>query len=363
MLRHLQDAHEVYFVGATWNESDDSAAEDLPVRGKWFVRLGRPRAALRALRALLFSSQSLQQAFVSDPRFARLFRSVVDQVQPDLLFFNVNRSVQLRGIAPEVPAIVDLDEYRSAYFRLLAKNSSNLPLRAVSSIEARRISRSEERLPASFARILVSSPVDLDKHPRVSLVRSTVDVGSEPVGQTIPARPNIVFSGRQSYRANREAVTWFGSEVFPSVLESLPDAHLSIVGADPPRRVRSMAGENVTVTGTVPEVRPYLEAATIAVIPVRNATGVQLKLLEAMAVGVPCVVSPVVARGAGIADGVHCLVANDADEWIAAVTRLLTDHELRQQIIRESAEWLRQSHSSEVTRDALLQEVDAALEC
>lgn len=362
ILRHLQDVHKVYFVGATWNESEDAAFRSLPVTGKWSVRLGRSRAALRALRALFFSSDSLQQAFVSDPRLVRLVRSAVDQVRPDLLLFNVNRSVQLRDIAPEVPAIVDLDEYRSAYFRLLAENSPNLLLRAVSSIEAKRISRSEEHLPASFARILVSSPVDLDKHPQVSLVRSTVDVGSEPIRRTTAARPNIVFSGRQSYRANREAVTWFGEEVFPSVVSSLPDAHLSIVGADPPRRVRSMAGDNVTVTGTVPEVRPYLEAATIAVIPVRNATGVQLKLLEAMAVGLPSVVSPVVARGAGIEDGVHCLVADDADEWISAVIRLLTDVELRERIMKESAAWLRKSHSTEVTRNALLQEVDAALE-
>ncbi|WP_162302030.1 glycosyltransferase [Microbacterium oleivorans] len=361
ILAHLQERHDVSFVGPSWNVDDEGSFAELAIEQKWTTRVGRLRGATRAFRALVFSRVSLQQAFVSDPRFLRTVRSAIAEVQPDLLFFNVSRSVQLREVAPNIPAVVDLDEYRSAYFRLLAQSSSNILLRWVSRIEAARIARSEARLPSGFARIFVSSPADLDHHDRVRLVRSTVDDPSD-LGERRPSIPSIVFSGRQSYRANREAVIWFGKEILPGVVSSVPDAELTIVGADPPAQVRALAGPHVTVTGTVPEIRPYLEMASIAVIPVLHATGVQLKLLEAMAAGVPCVVTPVVARGAGIESGVHCLVADTPNEWISAVVRLLTDEILRERIIEAASLWLRTNHVSDVTREALLKEVESAFE-
>lgn len=362
ILRHLQEEHDVSFVGALWHDDDQIALDQLEVVNKVGVRLGRIRAAVRALAALVFSNKSLQQAYVSAPQLQATIRSAIAEHEPDLLFFNVNRTAQFRQLAPHLPAVVDLDEYRSAYFRQLGRTSSNIGLRLVSRIEASRIERAEADLPAYFRRIFISSPVDVDRAASARLVRSTVEVPADEIDRSRAVPASIVFSGRQSYRANEEAISWFWNEVFPSVRSRIPNAHLTVVGANPPLKVQRMASKNVVVTGTVPDIRPYLEEAAVSVIPVRHATGVQLKLLEAMAAGSPCVVTPVVAAGAGVHDGIHCLVADTPEEWTAAVARLLEDDELRARISGAAFRWLRENHSASVTRNALLQELGTAID-
>lgn len=144
----------------------------------------------------------------------------------------------------------------------------------------------------------------------------------EVVPPTNALKPLIVFTGQMDYAPNVEAVTLFTKNVLPSILNTVPDASLAIVGRAPTKAVRLLAGQHVIVTGEVPDTRPWLAAAAVVVAPLRIARGVQNKVLEAMAMGKACVISSGAAEGIDATDGEDFIVS---DHPAAAVIALLQD--------------------------------------
>jgi glycosyltransferase involved in cell wall biosynthesis len=133
------------------------------------------------------------------------------------------------------------------------------------------------------------------------------------------------------YWPNVDAVQWFADEIFPSVLRTCPDAQFYIVGARPSSQVQALASRpGVHVTGTVPDVRPYIAYASASVAPLRIARGIQNKVLEAMAMARPVVVSPQALEGIAAEPGRDILLASEPQQFANAVTTLLQqpDHHI-----------------------------------
>lgn len=137
--------------------------------------------------------------------------------------------------------------------------------------------------------------------------------------------PVIVFSGAMDYWPNIDAVTWFATELLPQIRRSVPEARFWIVGMNPAPAVQALTGEGITVTGTVPDVRPYIAHANVVVAPLRIARGIQNKVLEAMAMARPVVVSAEAAVGLSARKGEDCEIAQNGEEAVRMVTRLLQD--------------------------------------
>ena len=131
--------------------------------------------------------------------------------------------------------------------------------------------------------------------------------------------PLLLFTGQMDYPPNAEAVTWFAREVLPLI----PAARFAIAGRSPPPSVQALAGERVTVTGAVADMRSWLAAADVVVAPLKLARGIQNKVLEAMAMGKPVVASPAAFEGIEAEPGRDLLVAGDAAAMAAAIARLL----------------------------------------
>ncbi len=140
-----------------------------------------------------------------------------------------------------------------------------------------------------------------------------------------PGGPVLVFSGAMDYWPNIDAVSWFASELLPVIRRALPSVRFWIVGMNPSPAVQALAGEGVVVTGTVPDVRPYIAHADLVVAPLRIARGIQNKVLEAMAMARPVVLSAAPAVGLGAEDGRECSIATDGEALCARVGALLAD--------------------------------------
>ena len=135
-----------------------------------------------------------------------------------------------------------------------------------------------------------------------------------------PGEKAIVFTGAMDYWPNVDAVQWFAREIFPAILQQDPQALFCIVGARPSDPVRQLAGsEGVRVTGSVPDVRPYVAHAQVAVAPLRIARGIQNKVLEAMAMARTVVVSPQALEGIDAAPGSELLLAETAAQYASAI--------------------------------------------
>ena len=128
------------------------------------------------------------------------------------------------------------------------------------------------------------------------------------------------------YYPNRDAIEWFCAEVLPLARARRPGIKLTIIGARPPRRIRTLARiPGVTVTGSVPDVRPYAQRAALSVAPLRIARGTQNKILESLAMGVPVVSSALAAGGVDAVAGEHLLTATQPREYVDCMLRLLED--------------------------------------
>jgi sugar transferase (PEP-CTERM/EpsH1 system associated) len=144
-------------------------------------------------------------------------------------------------------------------------------------------------------------------------------VSPYPAGKRV-----MVFTGAMDYWANVDAVRWFVQDIFPAIRAQQPDVNFYIVGARPSAEVQALADEtNVVVTGAVPDTRPYIAHAALAVAPLRIARGIQNKVLEAMAMAKPTVVSPEALEGINATPDTELLVARDGQAFAAHCLALL----------------------------------------
>ncbi len=133
----------------------------------------------------------------------------------------------------------------------------------------------------------------------------------------------IVFTGAMDYLPNIDAVAWFKAEVVSGILTRWPNARFYIVGRSPVAEVLALASDHVVVTGTVDDVRPYIQYAATVVAPLRIARGIQNKILEAMAMGRPVIASAECAAAVDAIVGQEFLTATSPDDYISAITQIL----------------------------------------
>lgn len=138
-----------------------------------------------------------------------------------------------------------------------------------------------------------------------------------------PASPMIVFTGAMDYWPNVDAVTWFAADILPRLKQLWPALRFYIVGRSPSPAVLALASAEVIVTGTVDDVRPYLQYATVVVAPLRVARGIQNKILEAMAMGRPVVASQSCVDAIDDLAGGELVSANSAEDFVREVNALL----------------------------------------
>ncbi|MDQ4035939.1 MAG: glycosyltransferase, partial [Chloroflexota bacterium] len=165
---------------------------------------------------------------------------------------------------------------------------------------------------------------------RVEVVPNGVDADRfSPHRDLKPSPSTLVFVGAMSYPPNVAAMRYFTNEVLPIVRRARPDTRLTIVGRDPAPDVRAMASASVQVTGEVEDVRPYLAAASVFVAPMVSGSGIKNKVLEAMAMARPVVVTSLAVEGLPVHNGQNALVADGAAPLAAAIIRLLGNPEER----------------------------------
>jgi len=179
-----------------------------------------------------------------------------------------------------------------------------------------------------------------DPAAEIHVIPNGVDVQYFGAHEPDPGAPrtSLVFAGSMDYSANVDAVVWFVNNIWPELRRQHPALSFTIVGRDPTPEVRALAGDQVSVTGTVPDVRPYYSGALAAVVPLRFGSGTRLKILEAMATGIPVISTRLGAEGLDLEDGTHLLLADSASELIAAVSRLASSPELWMRLSRSGRE-------------------------
>lgn len=302
-----------------------------------FVPLGPVATKLRSLRGLL-RGDALTLAHYRDPRMTAWVEDLVRRVGPTRVFvFSAAMAPYAMGpafaAATRVIDFVDVDSDKWRQYAATKRRWTRWLYRR----EGRRLVAFERRAAMTFdASLFVSAheaalfrKLAPDQASRIHHLDNGVD--GEYFSPDLPFdRPfpeggqTIVFTGAMDYWPNIEAVTWFANEVLPIILAKAPAVRFFIVGANPPPELRKLGRlPSITVTGRVPDVRPYLAHADVAVAPLRIARGIQNKVLEAMAMSKPVVATPQAVEGIHEAAQQDIRVAAEADAFAAATIALL----------------------------------------
>jgi len=162
----------------------------------------------------------------------------------------------------------------------------------------------------------------------------------------------LVFSGKMSYHANVTGILHFVEQVFPLVRAAVPEVRLRIAGSQPPPVVQALANDPaIEVTGQLPDLRPAIGSATAAICPVIVKVGVQNKILEAMAMGVPVIASRQGAVGLEARPGEELLVGADPAEFARHTIAVLTDASLRTRLTAAGRRYVERTHRWDVMAD------------
>jgi glycosyltransferase involved in cell wall biosynthesis len=173
----------------------------------------------------------------------------------------------------------------------------------------------------------------LDPAARVEVIPNGVDTVSFAPDPGVARLPGlVVFHGAMSYPPNVQAALFLVNEVMPLVWMQMPGARLRLVGREPAPRLLDLAGPQVEITGTVPDVRPWLLQAEVAVCPMRRGTGIKNKLLEAGALGLPIVATRSALGDVDLRDGQEVLIRDEPAAIAAAIVELLGDPAARRRL-------------------------------
>ena len=262
----------------------------------------------------------------------------------------------LKSQNPNLPVVWDSVDCISHLFRQAANQSNRRINRWLTQYELIRTERYEGWLVDQFDRTLVTSKSDkeaiaaLVSHPSrtlpVSVVPNGVDLDYFEPGYEERRKPaTLVISGKMSYHANVTMVSNLVHRIMPRIWAERSDVKLWIVGKDPPRTIQEFGNHPaVTVTGTVDEIRPYLQQATVAVAPLPYGAGIQNKVLEAMACATPVVTSPQAVSALNIQVGRDVLVAQEPEYFAEQVLKLVEDQTYRRQIGRAGHKYVERNH-------------------
>jgi glycosyltransferase involved in cell wall biosynthesis len=241
--------------------------------------------------------------------------------------------------------ICDWHNIESELMQRYSEGEPNLLRQAYAAKTARLMRGFERRATHDFDAHLVVSEKDaerlrtLNPDVRVFVIENGVDTSYYSDAQIgrgagLPGKRRIVFVGSMDYHANIEGVVKFAREVWPRLRSRQPNLVFTIVGRDPSREVRELAQTpGIEVTGTVDDVRPFYRNAVASVVPLNVGGGSRLKILEAMAAGVPIVSTTLGAEGLNVQHGKNILIADTNEQQIEAIVRLIENEEQQKQLV------------------------------
>ena len=353
MIRHLSRKHRVVVATLAHSQEElqqgaglfdycsEVLAEVVPGPVRW----------MHAVSALPTPVPSSAHYF----RSAKLYRSIQELQSRIAIDAVIVHCAFMAGYVQNVQApfrmmdFGDLDSWKwSDYARHCA-----FPLSAGYALESLKLQRVERKLASEFDHCTVTAQGELESYKELgastpcSVIPNGVDAEyfRMPEHRAQNSR-TIVFLGRMDYFPNVSGILNFVKDVFPLVRQRAPDVHLRIVGSNPLPKISALEKlGGISVTGFVPDVRPHVEDAAVAIAPLAIARGTQNKVLECMAMGIPVVASPQAAKGVQAVPGRHLLVGGNPEEFADRIIDLLGNAELRMKIAEEGRRQVMSVHS------------------
>ncbi len=359
MLRRLRRRHEIHYVGLHDGETREAIERSPEFCSQVYPVIHRltPKYSPRfwyEVSAGLFSpvpaflarkrSPAMRERIAEALRAHRFDRIVCDFLTPVV------------NLPPGAPYILFQHNVEHAIWRRYAAQARDPIRKAYFELQARRVFAYEREACRRAVHVIAVSGRDADSMKQdfgcdsVSWVPTGVDVDffRPPAAADARKAADLVFVGSMDWMPNIEGARWFVGDVLPVIRARRPSCSVAVVGRRPPGEIRALAADPLsTVTGTVDDVRPYLWAGKVFVVPLRIGGGTRLKIYEAMASGLPVVSTAIGAEGLEASPPREIRIADSAPDFAAACLALLEKGDERMQVAAAAAELVRARFSWE----------------
>lgn len=252
-------------------------------------------------------------------------------------FFGGVQVYEYRALAQGTPNLIVPYESYSLFLARRMAQTRGFSARLMTALQTFAARRYERAMFRGFGRVVVLTDVDaaaltqLAPGLPVRVIPNGIDLARFPPAEPATA-PILLFVGNYEYPPNLDAALFLARQIFPLVRATLPEARLMLVGSAPPPELQALQDDQITVTGRVPDVQPYLAQAALFISPLRFGAGIKNKVLEAMAMGKALVATPLSADGIGLRAGEHALFGESAEALAGAALQLLRAPDLRQRM-------------------------------
>lgn len=267
---------------------------------------------------------------------------------PDVVFCQLIRMSEFARYL-EKPKVLD---YMDAFSKGVQRRMNEEPfyIRKIYELEYKRLLRYEAYIHKDFDASIIISTADKEAIPlqpneEMSIIRNGVNFDYFKPQPLVKKEFDLVFTGNMSYPPNVSAVLFLYHDILPLLRTKYPEIKILIAGANPVAKLRELHSENFVITGWVEEINEYYAKSKIFIAPMLIGTGLQNKLLEAMAMQLPCITSPLVNNSLGAKADTEILIAENANAYAAYVFRLLEDDSFAKSISKAGYEFVTTSFS------------------
>ena len=316
------------------------------------IDLSRFRKARLAFNSL-WRSEPVVMSLYANAEGKRLVERLLDDGHFDWVYADHLHMAQYVPDPARALTLLDQHNVESVILRRFADRQSLRPVRWFARREQRKMSRYEAEMCRRFDAIWVTTEVDRELIRPWLLPQQHVDV--MPIGvdtgyfqpDSRKRDPQTVISvGTLSWPPNADSVLWFYDDIFSLVKKQVPDTKFVIVGANPPPSIRQLAEDPcVEVTGWVDDIRPYMARSTVMVVPLRGGSGMRVKILNALATGLPVVSTSVGCEGIAVTPGSDILVADSADAFIEQIVVLFKAPQLQRRLSENGVRLIQERYS------------------
>lgn len=329
-IKELAKRHRIYVVAlADIGVKETEGAEELAdlVADLRVVPHSKCRGYLQSLLAIP-TAVPMCAAFCWSRAMGAAVAKAYSDFRFDVVHLEHLRAAHFARYCGDIPVVFDSVDCLTSLFSQMAGMKKNPLAKLIMLEEAWKLRSYEPRILRRFNRVIVTSDSERENLLRLgapsntNVVPNGVDTDYFAPMNVDKVDRRIVFSGKMSYAPNAQAAIWFAEKVLPILRSKWSDTQFVIVGSRPPTSVRKLADvPGVTVTGHVNDIRPYLASSVLAVAPMQTAVGVQNKVLEALAMALPVVASPLATRAIGV-DTPGLLEADTPQEVADAISSL-----------------------------------------
>ncbi|QSP93518.1 TIGR03087 family PEP-CTERM/XrtA system glycosyltransferase [Marinobacter salinisoli] len=336
-----------------------------PLESKWF-RLARGFTTNQALTASCFYSRKLQEAF-DELIGSGSFDAVLCTGSAMAPYVFRNPELQQSGPQSRPRLLMDFMDLDSDKWKQYQASSAP-PMSVIYGREAKLVSEIEKQSYEVFDECFFVSANEIDLFSAQLPESSRLRVLGNGIDTDLffprrradrPNKPVFLFTGVMNYKPNEDAVQWFVDSIWDDIKAEWPDAQFVVAGMDPSPKIKELGKKpGIVVTGFVEDIVPYYQQADVFVSPFRFARGVQNKILQALACGLPVITTQLGLEGINAKPGEEVLVANTDEEFSEAIRLLLQDEELSKRFSERSPKYIERNHSWE----RILADLAAALE-